>query len=146
MLEEKHSFRHFQQLRSTSNISSVFLYILNCVLSPKTSKIKILFCKTLRQQCSAGYAKWRSNIKRTSEPIGTINTDQNTVRRPQATGTECRIFPRMTQDMILCAEQAKPANVLCYATMSTFKNWTRSSTCSALSPPRSNQRKRVKTA
>ena len=52
LLEEKHSFRHFLQLRSTSNISSVFLYILNCVLSQKNSKIKILFCQTLRPQCS----------------------------------------------------------------------------------------------
>ena len=51
--EDKHSFGYFWTPKSTYDICSVFLYMLSYTLSPKNSKIEILFCQTLRPECSA---------------------------------------------------------------------------------------------
>ena len=53
LLEDKHSFGYFWTPKSTYDICSVFLYMLSYTLSPKNSKIEILFCQTLRPECSA---------------------------------------------------------------------------------------------
>ena len=52
LLEDKHSFGYFWTPKSTYDICSVFLYMLSYTLSPKNSKIEILFCQTLRPECS----------------------------------------------------------------------------------------------
>ena len=46
LLEDKHSFGYFWTPKSTYDICSVFLYMLSYTLSPKNSKIEILFCQT----------------------------------------------------------------------------------------------------
>ena len=51
LLEDKHSFGYFWTPKSTYDICSVFLYMLSYTLSPKNSKIEILFCQTLRPEC-----------------------------------------------------------------------------------------------
>ena len=51
--EDKHSFGYFWTPKSTYDICSVFLYMLSYTLSPKKSKIEILFCQTLRPECTA---------------------------------------------------------------------------------------------
>jgi hypothetical protein len=52
LLEDKHSFGYFWTPKSTYDICSVFLYMLSYTLSPKNSKIEILFCQTLRPECT----------------------------------------------------------------------------------------------
>ena len=52
LLEDKHSFGYFWTPKSTYDICSVFLYMLSYTLSPKNSKIEILFCQTLRPECN----------------------------------------------------------------------------------------------
>ena len=61
LLEDKHSFGYFWTPKSTYDICSVFLYMLSYTLSPKNSKIEILFCQTLRPECSvqSQTAKWQ---------------------------------------------------------------------------------------
>ena len=58
--EDKHSFGYFWTPKSTYDICSVFLYMLSYTLSPKNSKIEILFCQTLRPECSGMFCKHRS--------------------------------------------------------------------------------------
>ena len=55
--EDKHSFGYFWTPKSTYDICSVFLYMLSYTLSPKNSKIEILFCQTLRPECSGVWSK-----------------------------------------------------------------------------------------
>ena len=52
LLEDKHSFGYFWTPKSTYDICSEFLYMLSYTLSPKNSKIEILFCQTLRPECT----------------------------------------------------------------------------------------------
>ena len=56
LLEDKHSFGYFWTPKSTYDICSVFLYMLSYTLSPKNSKIEILFCQTLRPECSVTHS------------------------------------------------------------------------------------------
>ena len=53
--EDKHSFGYFWTPKSTYDICSVFLYMLSYTLSPKNSKIEILFCQNLRPECTVLY-------------------------------------------------------------------------------------------
>ena len=55
LLEDKHSFGYFWTPKSTYDICSVFLYMLSYTLSPKNSKIEILFCQTLRPECNVPF-------------------------------------------------------------------------------------------
>ena len=63
LLEDKHSFGYFWTPKSTYDICSVFLYMLSYTLSPKNSKIEILFCQTLRPQCTGMYF-WKLSKKK----------------------------------------------------------------------------------
>ena len=62
LLEDKHSFGYFWTPKSTYDICSVFLYMLSYTLSPKNSKIEILFCQTLRPECIGCSMSWTDEV------------------------------------------------------------------------------------